>query len=46
MYDIIFVQLRLNIVEGGITKSGQPDLSESVVGNCITSKGRKTNLVC
>ena len=46
MHDIVLIQLRLNILEGNIAKSGQTDLREEAIGDRITSRGCVTNLVC
>jgi len=46
MYDIVLIQLGLNILQGNIAKSDQADLRERAIGDRITSKGCKTNLVC
>ena len=37
VHDVILIQLVFNILEGNITKSGQPDLRECVVGERILS---------
>ena len=46
MHDIVLIQLGLNILEGSITKSGQPDLREGAISDRITPKRCETNLVC
>jgi len=46
MYDIVLIQLGPNILEGKIAKSGQADLSERAMDNCILPKGCEANLVC
>ena len=46
MHDIVFVQLRLDVLERDIAKSGQPDLNERGIGDYITSRWSETNLVC
>ena len=46
MYDIVLIQLGLNVLEGNIAKSGQADLREGAISNHIASKGCEANLVC
>ena len=45
MHNVALIYLGINILEGNIAKSGQPDLRESAVGYRIFSKECKTNLV-
>jgi len=40
LYDIVLVQLGLNILIGNIAKYSQADLNERAVGDDVTQKGR------
>ena len=46
MYDIVFVQLGLDVLERNIAKSSQSNLNEMAVSDCTASERLEINLVC